>query len=147
MKLRQLSKRRYSLINKRPRIVSYRPKYNLRRIMWEINPYDSDKNENWSIPHGDDIYPTRHTLKLNVYTGEIIQIDTRTTHGWLSKKELRRLHSDKHFQRVVEQATNNSSQQIYSKNLCDSFIFESVYIVFKGTKNRRNINVKNSRYN
>lgn len=131
-------KHTHQLIGKKSIRVSYQPKYELHRIKWEINPYDADKNENWSIPHGDDIYPHKHTLKLNVYTGEIIKIKNRKLYGRLTKKELERLHSDEQFRRVVQQAVGNSNTfpKLNARINC-SYIFESYCVINKVTRNRR----------
>ena len=63
-------------------------KYTLKKIKWEINPYDKDKNPMWSIPHGDDIYPNYHTLKLNVNNGLIYTSRGKALYGKVSSKEL-----------------------------------------------------------
>lgn len=80
--------------------TAYQPKYELCNIKWEFNPYDGDENPRWSIPHGDDIYPRHHTLKLDVYSGYIYS----ARKGKLSKKELARLHNDPAFQKVKDEA-------------------------------------------
>lgn len=95
-------------------LQSYRPKYELHKIRWEINPYDNDSNPKWSTPHGDDIYPKYHTLKLDVYSGQIYSARGGNHKGKLSRKELARLHNDTAFKKAQEEAQKyrgmNSSQ-------------------------------------
>ena len=82
----------------------YRPKYELCKIRWEFNPFDADTNPHLSIPHGDDISPTYHTLKLNVDNGFIYTARQRKFYGKLTKKELLRLQSDPKFLAIKEEA-------------------------------------------
>ena len=84
--------------------MAYQPKYELCNIKWEINPHDGDENPRWSIPHGDDIYPRHHTLKLDVYSGHIYSARGYVYKGKLSKKELVRLHNDPAFQKARDEA-------------------------------------------
>ena len=84
--------------------TAYQPKYELCNIKWEFNPHDGDENPRWSIPHGDDIYPRHHTLKLDVYSGYIYSARGGVYKGKLSRKELTRLHNDPAFQKVRDEA-------------------------------------------
>ena len=105
-KLKKISIKRCFATKSSPRgtYIAYRPKYDLWKIKWEINPYDGDENPRWSIPHGDDIYPKHHTLKLDVYSGYIYSAQGYVYKGKLSKKELARLHNDPGFQRAKDEA-------------------------------------------
>ena len=83
---------------------AYRPKYELNKIRWEFNPYDDDSNPRWSIPHGDDIAPRYHSLKLNVYDGMIYTAKGHIFVGKLSKSERNRLLNDPRFKKVKDEA-------------------------------------------
>ena len=119
--------KRYSNI---AHITLYRPKYELRKILWEINPYDLDENPNLSKPHGDDYSPSYHTLKLNVYTGEIYTSRHRKFYGKLTKKELKRLHEDPKFIDVCNSVLN-SDNKIKRESISQSYLIELECIKIK----------------
>lgn len=105
-KFRKLATRRYfaTKIRSAGTHVAYRPKYDLYKIRWEFNPYDNDFNPRWSIPHGDDIYPRYHSLKLNVDDGMIYTAKGHDFVGKLSESERNRLLSDPRFKKVRDEA-------------------------------------------
>ena len=92
--------------------VAYRPKYELHKIRWEFNPYDNDFNPRWSVPHGDDIAPSYHSLKLNVDNGMIYTAKGYAYMGKLSKSELSKLLNDARFKKVREEAIKYRSGHI-----------------------------------
>lgn len=101
--------------------MAYRPKYELNRIRWEFNPYDDDFNPRWSVPHGDDIDPSYHSLKLNVYDGMIYTTKGYEFVGKLSKSERNRLLNDPRFKKVKEEAIkyrNGCLKQVQLKEEC-----------------------------
>ena len=100
--------------------VAYRPKYALHRIRWEFNPYDDDFNPRWSIPHGDDINPNYHSLKLNVDDGMIYTSRGHNFVGKLSKNERNRLLNDPRFRKIREEAIkyrNGCIKQVQVKRM------------------------------
>ena len=105
IKLKKIT-RKHSAIKSRftGTYVAYRPKYELHKIRWEFNPYDDDLNPRWSIPHGDDIDPSYHSLKLNVYDGMIYTAKGQAYVGKLSKRERNRLLRDPRFKKVKDEA-------------------------------------------
>ena len=105
-KFKKIRRKHHMYLKLAPNIrhLCYQPKYELKRIKWEFNPYDTDTNPNLSIPHGDDYYPTAHTLKLNVNNGRIYTARNRRYEGKVCKKELDRLHQDPNFISVKEKA-------------------------------------------
>ena len=106
------------------RITLYRPKYELQKILWEINPYDSDDNPNISKPHGDDYFPSYHTLKLNVYSGEIYTSRNRKFYGKLTKKELARLHNDPRFDDACKAVLNRDRTKTNKTNSSKTYLIE-----------------------
>lgn len=115
------------VLKKKAEIYSYRPKYEMKKILWEFNPNDSDLNPKWSIPHGDDISPRYHTLKLNVDTGEIYTAKGFKYFGRLTKKELLRLNSDVKFLEIKAKAKNRR-QVTNNKEMNEKFQMELEYI-------------------
>ena len=98
----------------------YRPQYQLKKIMWEFNPYDSDLNPYLSIPHGDDYSPTHHTLKLNVDNGYIYTARNRRCVGKVDKKELERCWIPKSKKRS-NKIQNQQRTVTYGQSICSSF--------------------------
>ena len=105
--------------------VAYRPKYELYKIRWEFNPYDDDFNPRWSIPHGDDIYPKYHSLKLNADNGLIYTARGHEMVGRLSKNDHNRLLSDPKFIEVRKEALKyRSNYQKQVKREISRFVTE-----------------------
>ena len=84
--------------------LAYRPKYELYNIRWEFNPYDNDFNPRWSVPHGDDIYPKYHSLKLNIDDGRIYTAKGYAYVGKLSKGDWNTLLNDPRFKKIRDEA-------------------------------------------
>ncbi|SDG61291.1 hypothetical protein [Desulfosporosinus hippei] len=75
------------------------PDFQIWRCAWEINAHDDDHLP--SIPHGHCIDKKRGYLKLNVFTGAVIDARTNDQAGTAKAKDISRLHKSKAFRKIV----------------------------------------------
>lgn len=85
--------------------VGLQPKIKAYRRLWTFNPFDDDPFP--SIPHG---HSEDNRLKLNVYTGEVIDHNGSIV-GKASKKELKALFKDDQFKALVKKAKEYHKQK------------------------------------
>ncbi len=84
----------------------YTSKININNNKWRINKADADPFP--SVPH---MHALNAPLKLNIYTGQIYDTRNKKLVDVASKKDLKKLWSDKEFVEAVKNA-----RQIYKNN-------------------------------
>lgn len=75
-----------------------RPNVKLYKMLWQFHPHDDDPYP--SVPHGHSLEPYNR-YKLNVFTGDVIEVNTNILAGKASEKELTNLYNDRGFRRVA----------------------------------------------
>jgi hypothetical protein len=96
---------RYSVYNTYISRWFYTSKININNKKWEL--YKADKDPFPSIPH---MHALNAPMKLNIYTGEIYDTRNKILISVASKKDLKKLWSDKNFISAVENA-----RQVYKE--------------------------------
>jgi hypothetical protein len=85
------------------------PDFQIWRCTWEINAYDDDHLP--SIPHGHCIDKNYGYLKLDVFTGAVIDVRTNDHAGTAKVKDIARLHKSKVFRKLVMLARQYHAEQ------------------------------------
>ena len=95
-------RQRYSLYGTYISRWFYTSKIEINNTKWVIHKNDNDPFP--SVPH---MHSIEYPLKLNIYTGEIININSKKIVCIANKKELKKLWKDKKFIEIVKHARKN----------------------------------------